>query len=809
MVEAFKRSEICSVLCFLGLFFTSVFVQAQDQKTILDIEKIYLHTDRSTYFVGEDLWYKAYNVRASNNLLFDNSNVLYVELIAPDSKIIARNKTNLEIGLGHGDFQLQDSLDVKPGKYQIRAYTNWNRNFGDDFVFKKDIEVIDVFESNANTKTNQTKVAENKTTKRATPIQNTFRVDFFPEGGSLLENVASVVGFKAIDSNGKPINVKGEIFNSDDELVTFFSSSHDGMGKFQFLPNEGKNYYAKIKTQAGAELRQDLPKVAKQGYLLSYRTLKGRKITSIITNEATLSQNPNAALTVVCKAKGISYLESTQTVTKTTLSFELAKDNAPEGISQITLYDSDSRPQSERLVYIDKEQDLEVQVLVDKESYKPNEKATINVSSKSSSDQAKSASFSMSVTDSNGVEDKDYGTTISSYFLMESDIRGKVHNPSYYFDATNPKRLEHLDNLLLTQGWRDFLWKTMPKVDEKNPYKAEKGITISGRVKQLLGEKPLIGNNLTLALMSKKNHGFFNATTDSLGRFQFENLLFSGKTNMFLNSRNEKGKFRGEIILDAIEQDPINVSFINEPINRNDTIQAMVENVYQKYRAFGVQPENVLEEVEIISAKKKQTFSLHGIPDYSYVVDENSPVTNSIYDFIQYAIPGVIVNGDSVRFMRYNEPVHFILNGFPVYNQSDIDILQPMDIEKIDALKGATASIYGSDGANGVIAIYTKEITGKRPDKELFHTIGKEIDGFYTARVFYSPTPEQVQFEVDKKSAVRNTIYWNPYVHPDKTGNASVDYFNSSVETKVKVALEGITASGIPVVKTAYYTIKK
>jgi hypothetical protein len=245
---------------------TSVFLNAQVQKTIPDIEKIYLHTDRSSYFMGDDLWYKAYNVSAYNNLLFDNSNVLYVELISSDSKIIARNKTNLEMGLGSGDFQLVDSLGVKPGVYQIRAYTNWNRNFSDDFVFKKDIEIIDVFEVHSKPNKAQNTAVEVKNTENESSNQNKFTVNFFPEGGSLLENVTSIVGFKAVDNNGDPINIKGEIYDSDNELVNTFLSSHDGMGKFQMIPIEGKSYYAKIKTLTGTELLQELPKVAQQGF---------------------------------------------------------------------------------------------------------------------------------------------------------------------------------------------------------------------------------------------------------------------------------------------------------------------------------------------------------------------------------------------------------------------------------------------------------------------------------------------------------------------------------------------------------------
>ncbi|RVT74937.1 hypothetical protein EOD40_12245 [Flavobacterium sufflavum] len=798
MVKVFIRSKNCSLVCVFWSILSSVFLQAQDKKNISDIEKVYLHTDRSTYFVGEDLWYKAYNVSASNNLLFDNSNILYVELISPDSKIIVRNKTNLEMGLGHGDFQLQDSLGVKSGVYQLRAYTNWNRNFGDDFVFKKDIEIIDVFESNIKPNLNQSKVSESKIIKKTTPIQNTFRVDFFPEGGSLLENVASVVGFKAVDINGKPIEVKGEIYDSDNELVTTFESVHDGMGKFQILLIEGKKYYAKIKILSGEELRVELPRIVKQGYLLSFRTFKGKNIVSINTNEATLAQNPNAVLTVVCKVRGIPYLESSQMLTETTLSFELPKDKTPEGISQITLFDNNNKPQSERLIYIEKEHDLEVELVTDKLNYQPNEKTIIDIRSKSKAGDPKSASFSLSVTDINGVEDENLDSNICSYFLMESDIRGKVYHPGYYFNKNNLKRLEHLDNLLLTQGWRDFVWKTL--LTPKTEFKVEKDITISGKVKQVFADKPLVNNNLTLALMSKKNRNFFSTTTDSIGRFEFKNLVFSGKTNMYLNSVNEKGKFRGEIVLDSIELAPMLVSFKKESIVLQQVNNSFIENVLKKFTAFGVKPENVLNEVVVKAKNKYWQPVYYKNPFSTYTPDIVTKTLVSIWDVLEI-VPGIWVKDRFDRDLRVvgekDVPV-ILINGYGVENH-DLDYIMPNEIVKIEVVRELGVPI---------ISIFINRNLNYKPKKVPVYTVKQEIEGFYSARTFYSPDPQKPNLKLDNIAEVRNTIYWNPYVHPDKTGNTSVNYYNTKVETKVKVSLEGITGSGIPVVKNTYYTIK-
>ncbi|WNH08712.1 TonB-dependent receptor [Thalassobellus suaedae] len=154
-------------------------------------------------------------------------------------------------------------------------------------------------------------------------------------------------------------------------------------------------------------------------------------------------------------------------------------------------------------------------------------------------------------------------------------------------------------------------------------------------------------------------------------------------------------------------------------------------------------------------------------------------------------------------------PALILINDFPIYDISELDFIQPDNVEKIEAIRGAGTVVFGSAGANGVIAIITKEITGNKPSKDDFHTIKEDIDGFYEARVFYTPDFNKSATELYNKDAIRNTIYWNPYIHPDNTGNVSTTYFNSSVETTAKVTLEGITATGIPVVKHAYYAIEE
>ncbi|HOB83619.1 MAG TPA: TonB-dependent receptor plug domain-containing protein [Bacteroidales bacterium] len=83
-----------------------------------------------------------------------------------------------------------------------------------------------------------------------------------------------------------------------------------------------------------------------------------------------------------------------------------------------------------------------------------------------------------------------------------------------------------------------------------------------------------------------------------------------------------------------------------------------------------------------------------------------STYTN-IYEMLKGAVPGVQVSGTKITIqgagslMMSTDPL-FIVDGNEVGSISDIP---PSQVESVQVLKGASASIYGSRGANGVILI--------------------------------------------------------------------------------------------------------
>ncbi|UOB18445.1 TonB-dependent receptor [Abyssalbus ytuae] len=787
----------------------------ENKPAIPNIEKVYLHTDRSYYNIGESLWYKAYMVYGYTNILFDNSNVLYVELISPDSKIITRNITRLETGLGHGDIKLSDSLGISAGTYQLRAYTNWMRNFGNDFIFKKEIEIFDLKKNETYDGENiVSDIPENNEQDKIHSKENIkpFNIQFFPEGGSLVEDVVSMVAFKATDNKGNPVTISGLVFDTNKNTVARLKSTHEGMGIFRLTPTKNQQYKAEIQVADGKKLEVLLPKPEKTGYVMSLKNYKGKHVITIATNEETFKQNSNTPLTMICTTRGITYFEGSQVLNQQNASFLLPTENIPEGISKITLYNEKSIPQCERLVYIEKDHKINVSITPNKNQYEPKEKVILNISAKAEHENPLTASFSIAAVDKNGIEDgEDYTTNICSYFLMESEIKGSVHNPGYYFNKANPNRLYDLDLLLLTQGWRDFLWKTLPEIKDSLSYKAEKGFKISGIVKELLGKDPKENHNVRLILINEEGESIMlDDTTNVEGRFKFDNIVFTGNSTMLLNTQNEKGKNRGMFILDSITQPPVAVDYKKNNSISSTKSNTIEENIYKKHVLFDVPVMNLLDEVVLHGKKTDGIRSKYGLADHTYIPKENSPNFRDIYQLIQFAIPGISVSGNTVRFSRYNSPTLIVIDDV-ISEMEDLEFVIPDDVAKIEALNSSRAAIFGSRGANGALVIYTKEGSGGSSKRnKTFHSIVKEIQGFYNARIFYSPNydkPAKDIFE-EEKADIRNTLYWNPDVHPDENGKAEVSYYNSEVDTTVKITLEGITDTGIPIVVKNDYTVE-
>jgi hypothetical protein len=108
-------------------------------------EEIYIQTDREEFIAGEDLWFNIFLIDRQTNKLSGNSEIVYFELLNPDNMPIIRKRIKIENGTGPGQIIIPDS--VSSGRYTVRAYTNWMKNFLPDNCFTQKVNIYNALSS--------------------------------------------------------------------------------------------------------------------------------------------------------------------------------------------------------------------------------------------------------------------------------------------------------------------------------------------------------------------------------------------------------------------------------------------------------------------------------------------------------------------------------------------------------------------------------------------------------------------------------------------------------------------------------------
>jgi hypothetical protein len=804
-------------------------VPSSDYKNSVGIpfEKVYLHMDRPYYSASDDIWIKAYLVDAITNKLSDNSNNLYVELISPESKILKRLILRMDKGLGFGDFHLGDSIAA--GNYQVRAYTSWMRNFGDVFFFKKDI-VIE----------NQTWI-EASEQSRSEESENKVDVQFFPESGPLIENAYIVLGFKAVNSSGYGCNIKGRVFSSRGDTVTSFASSHLGMGRFFFLPKKGLKYFAAGYTENGISFRVELPAALETGYSLKVSEInKDYFRVTIKTNQETLNKFPQNVMIIAGTSHNSICLTARVKVSAIDNPAILPKKEFPEGVALITLMDTTGKTYCERLYYIHSVENYHINIIPDHEVYSQRQRVTLQITVKDSSNNPVSANLSVSVVDGNQMENFEKKPDITSYLLLESEIRGYIEQPFYYFDITIPDHYQALDNLLLTQGWRNFVWNNLPEKSIIFKYPPEEGITMSGRLRHVWADKPIAGANISIILLGNDKPFYQFTRTDSAGIYYFDVLNFSGPEYLLVYAADKKDKGKGLILLDSIFQAPAPVKYhqanksetkvknIFNNIDVTNLTQVFNYNEISNYKKEAEFKYNILKKYHItdtvklnevmVNARKPVIenadghFRPYGVPDYSLKVTDNlSSSSTDVIQVLQGRVAGLYIIGDSHQ--GYNFTMHgqngtplFLIDGMEV--DSDFILSVPMAaVDKIEVItESGKLPFYGMRGSFGVINVLTKR-GSNGPIPPALNLINRRVYGYYQARTFYTPGYDVKKPEYEKPD-LRTTIYWEPNVVTDEDGNATVSFFNADSKAKIKVDIEGIAEPGYPLTGKASFEVQ-
>lgn len=784
-------------------------------------EKIYLHLDKSVYAMGDTIWFKGYLIDASLLNYSATSALVYIEAINKKGQVVQTVSLPTVYGLTWGGFAL-DPNKYEPGTYVIRAYTNWMQNFGDAFLFKKEIQVLDlapppIVAPGTSTAKNQPTRGNSSSNAKKPAVD----LQFLPEGGTWVAERPQKLAFKAININGKGIAVEGEIVDSKQQKIETFSANDLGMGSFYFTPKTGETYTANFKTAIGNGT-QALPKTQATGVTLKLKN--NFKADSI--NITVLSDLPNQELTVLGQSRGVLCFLVKLKPGSTFKTFRVAKSIFPTGVCQVLVQNTQQQTLNERNFFINHHDELKVQLNAGAESYTVRDSIPLHLKITDQNGKPVSGSFSLAVTDDGQVKkDSLNDENILSYLLMSSDLKGEIENAGYYFNHNSEQKHEELDALMLTQGWVSYQWD----LAKKPVFRPEKELTVSGKVTNI-ANKPIVKGKITL-LSTKKSLMVMDTVTNDKGEFTFKNFPAMDSLSFLIQALNAKGN-RGTIGIEMNEfkRPPIAIAPAKQQITAEleptDSISKQLvinQRRADTYRGGGIglrevkitgkkvvkrsknlngpgEADETLSEADLDKMNKKTLLNVleENVKGFRTGVRRKSTVREF---FVNFAIVKLVIDGVDVDFFyqstggpSFDEHYQHIKYYLDYYTAEDI---QGIEIMRNPGKAGRYRMefLHPMDDTEYVfIEITTKTGAGPFLKKSANMYIYKPLP-YGDNKVFYSPKYTAAN-KANKKPDLRSTIYWAPNLVTNKDGEANTHFFSSDQKGTYTAWLEGSDIQG-------------
>ena len=785
-------------------------------------EKLHVSTDKDSYIAGDTIWLRAHCADAATHRPVAASRYVYVELRDDRGSLVRRIKLLSRDSVYSGYLPTQ-SLE-RFGDYSLTAYTLYMRNPGPEYFFKKPLTIWPYQES--------------RRTQRNTSVRKVsdFDVSFFPEGGYLIDGYDCCVAFKALGDDGGSVEVAGVLKNDRDEVVDTLRTLHGGMGCLRFTPHTGERYYAECTMEGGKTERFDLP--ASNNLACVLRVLQTeRDFTVMVQSGRPLPKG--LRLLVHCRGNLCYFREWNDDLPS--LIFE--RDKLPGGILQILLLDKAGNALSERLVF-NRGEELATTDMQVRGTLKQRTKVTLAVTATDPDGGPAAGDFSIAVTDRAAVPSATSGS-IYSTLLLTSELRGTIETPDWYFEGRDAARVAALDALLLTQGWRRYDVPAAVRGEYATPaYPLEVGQEIAGRInKGGLWNRRKKLDRYEMRMIVPRWHYSSQAPIDKEGRFALNGFDFPDSTLFVLRPAAAKGLLPEATVKVARDSFPevgtlprvpetdaaspylAQARHYIEQRGQTDMRNILIDTVYVTHhkRLESTRPEHRLaahtwdmQQIKEMGAYSIMEFvqrmpgmnfiggrlSYHGA-NVSFMIDgvlDNTTTPHSAdADFQAGSTIGqLIVTGTKKKSMT---EIALERGGLEPDKNLTMPICTtwPMEwISRIDLIAGGNMFLWGVfDGA--IVSITTK--TGDELDQAL--AVAPAIDvsiasplGYQTPAEFYAPAYATEKARRSMVPDYRTTLYWNPTVKLDDTGQAIVEFYTSDAPADYDISIEGVTQTG-------------
>lgn len=741
-------------------------------------ENIFVHTDKSAYLATEMLWLKVYCADGQDRAPMDISKVAYIDILDAQNRPVKQIKIALDGGFGSGAIYLPASLTS--GNYTLRAYTNWMKNFEAAYYFAKTIAII-----------NPGIAATVPEPKGVAPD-----IQFFPEGGTLINGVESKVACKVSGTDGLGLPYQAAIVNSRGDTLARFNSQAFGMAAFVLKVNINEQYNC-IFTMEGGKITRSLPKVTMQGYAVHIKDTTGSAIALRIYG----NKHPGENMYLIVH-NGQQIRQAMQLPAATggsTISIEKAR--LGPGINHLTLFNAEGLPVSGRMYFHPVGRLLHLNAATDQKVYRNRQRVEVHISSEDENKQPQESNLSMSVYKMSPFQKEDQGS-ILSYLWLQSELKGTIEQPDYYFNDQTAGTIAALDNLMLINGWRKYPWdealagkppvlKFLPEME---------GHLVAGRVARPDGA-PLYKNRVFFSVPGTEPK-LFNAETNADGQFLINVKNLYGRNEVVLQAGGQDTS--STIALDNAFSDQY--SKRNTPFFRPDMLNLAelshwdIDNQVQNYY-YGARLRQTFKP-------ELDTLSFYVNPTKRYLMEDyvSFPTMHEVFREFISQIYMVRESGRtrlrvaSPNGLFSSDPL-MVLNGVPIFNTQKLMAIDPRKLKSMEIVNYRYYLNKRLEDGILNIATYKKDMAGYEIES---NALILDYDGLELRTEFYTPlydTPSSLESKMPDR---RSVLSWVPELLTDGKGKTSRAFYIADQAGTYIGVVQGLTKQG----RCGYTTFK-
>lgn len=794
-------------------------------------EKVHLHFDNSSYYQGDTIWFKAYAVNADDNKFSRISKPLYVELVDQMGNIMERQIVRLTDGQGEGQISLANTFFT--GYYEVRAYTKWMLAFTDEGYFTR---TLPIYKRTVGTTNNSRQIAEfrmdGSMKQRPREKQEVLSVSFYPESGTLVRGVPTVIGFETLSRDSGFVNISGVLTSSDGKPLMPVSTIHDGMGTFVYTPGDSP---ATVEFDFQGKKRSfKLPKAEAVGYNL--RVNSREDVFDVTVSRSSATEAQPLALFIFAQGIPCNYVP-VDISDATTKRIKIMTSDLPQGVIRLALVNERGGILADRFCFVYPKDTLSLKAETDQAVYRQFSPIACRVRLTDNDGRpVAGAPVSVALRDALESDFIENDATIMTDLLLTSELKGYINRPEFYFAQRTSARRKMLDNLLIIHGWRKYNIEEAFGVKEFKPkYMPESQLMLYGRVRSYFQGNADIG--VTILANNDTTHVAGSTITDAEGRFSVPLDDFEGRMDALFQTKKEGKKYKRASVI-SLERLFVPAVRSLAFAETNPQWDAPADTTRVGQLIAEVDPylsadsaDIILDEL-VVKAKNKNRNLAHDTEKFERNIlgyynmrqiiddmrDEGKIINGDIGNLMHEINPDINFTGNfyKVDSIAYSIDGHAIkrefLDGFIDELETAILYIDPVgtqvarfnksgtgvNFEEEDDYwtrteKKAEAENVSKGGYEKNMLVRLDFTMGERfnPNRSYLGTRGLRktyIQGYNKPVEFYSPQyPDGAYDTFDDH---RRTLYWNPSMTTDQNGEIRIDCYNSFNPTYLTISAE-------------------